>query len=116
MSIERKHANRRMSQIVVHGDVVYLAGQVAQGAPGKSVAEQTQDILGRIEGLLAEAGTDKAKLLTATIWLVDIASFDEMNEVWDAWLAPGNPPARACVEARLASPDYTVEVMVTAAR
>ena len=116
MNIERRHVGHRMSQIVIHGDVVYLAGQVAQGASGKSVTEQTRDILARIDALLAEAGTEKAKLLTATIWLTDIASFDEMNEVWDAWLAPGNPPARACVEARLASPEYTVDVMVPAAR
>jgi enamine deaminase RidA (YjgF/YER057c/UK114 family) len=116
MSIERLHVGRRMSQAVVRGDTVYLAGQVAQDAAGGSVAEQTRDILAQIDDLLAQAGTDKSKLLTAQIWLVDIATFDEMNAVWDAWVAPGNPPVRACVEARLARPQFTVEIMVTAAR
>ncbi len=116
MSIERLHVGKRMSQAVVRGDTVYLAGQVAQDAAGRSVAEQTKDILAQIDDLLAQAGTDKSKLLTAQIWLADIASFDEMNGVWDAWVAPGNPPVRACVEAKLARPQFTVEIMVTAAR
>jgi enamine deaminase RidA (YjgF/YER057c/UK114 family) len=89
---------------------------VAQDAAGRSVAEQTRDILKIIDELLAEAGTDKSKLLTAQIWLADIATFDEMNGVWDAWVAPGNPPVRACVEAKLARPQFTVEIMVSAAR
>ena len=104
-----------MSQAVRHGGVVYTAGQVAQGAPGESVAAQTQDILARIDSLLAEAGTDKSKALMATIWLADIATFNEMNEVWDAWVAPGNAPVRACVEAKLAAPKFTVEIQVVAA-
>jgi enamine deaminase RidA (YjgF/YER057c/UK114 family) len=116
MSIERLHVGKRMSQAVIRGDTVYLAGQVAQDAAGRSVAEQTKDILKIIDGLLTEAGTDKSKLLTAQIWLADIATFDEMNGVWDAWVAPGNPPVRACVEARLARPQFTVEIMVSAAR
>jgi enamine deaminase RidA (YjgF/YER057c/UK114 family) len=116
MSIQRFEVGPRMSQCVVHGDVVYTAGQVAQGARGASVAEQTRDILATIDKLLAQAGTDKSKLLTANIWLVDIATFDEMNRVWDAWIAPGNPPARATVQAALAHPDYRVEIMVSAAR
>lgn len=114
MTIQRSHTNQRMSQIVKHGGLVYLAGQVASGAPGKSVAEQTRDILARIDGLLAEAGSDKSKILSATIWLTDIATFNEMNGVWDAWVAEGHAPARACVEAKLAAPEYTVEIMVTA--
>jgi enamine deaminase RidA (YjgF/YER057c/UK114 family) len=105
-----------MSQCVVHGNTVYTAGQVAQGARGASVAEQTRDILATIDQLLAQAGTDKSKLLTANIWLTDIGTFDQMNQVWDAWVAPGSPPARACVESRLAHPDYKVEIMVSAAR
>lgn len=113
--IERNHTNQRMSQIVQYGGVVYVAGQVASGAPGGSVAEQTSDILGRIDALLREANTDKSKILTATIWLTDIGTFDEMNGVWDGWLLPGQAPARACVEAKLAAPQYTVEVMVAAA-
>jgi enamine deaminase RidA (YjgF/YER057c/UK114 family) len=116
MSIQRFEVGPRMSQCVVRGDTVYTAGQVAQGARGASVGEQTRDILATIDKLLAQAGTDKSKLLTANIWLADIATFDEMNEVWDAWVAPGNPPARACVQSTLASPQYTVEIMVTAAR
>ena len=116
MSIQRFEVGPRMSQCVVHGDTVYTAGQVAQGARGASVAEQTRDILATIDKLLAEAGTDKSKLLTANIWLTDIATFEQMNQVWDAWVTPGNPPARACVESKLAHPDYKVEIMVTAAR
>ena len=116
MTIQRIKPGPRMSGAVVHGDTVYLAGQVAQSAAGKSVAEQTRDILSIIDGLLAEAGTDKSKLLSAQIWLADIAKFSEMNEVWDAWLAPGSAPARATVESKLAAPDFTVEIMVIAAR
>jgi enamine deaminase RidA (YjgF/YER057c/UK114 family) len=116
MSIERKHSGDRMSQIVIHGDTVYLAGQVASGAPGGSVTQQTEDIVARIDGYLAEAGTDKSKLLTATLWITDMANFAEMNAVWDAWVSAGNTPCRACVEAKLASDKYDVEIMVTAAR
>ena len=116
MSIERKEVGARMSQAVVHGDTVYLAGQVARDAPGAAVAEQTRDTLAHIDRLLAEAGTDKSKLLSATIWLSDIRYFNEMNELWEAWVTPGQPPARACVEARLAGPQYDVEIMVVAAR
>jgi enamine deaminase RidA (YjgF/YER057c/UK114 family) len=105
-----------MSQAVVHGDTVYLAGQVARNAGGGSVTEQTKDILAIIDGLLAQAGSDKSRLLSANIWLSDIGTFNEMNAVWDAWVAPGNTPCRACVESKLASPQYTVEIMVTAAR
>jgi enamine deaminase RidA (YjgF/YER057c/UK114 family) len=115
MSITRIDAGPRMSQAVVHGNTVYLAGQVASGAPGKSVTEQTQDILGRIDTLLAKAGTDKTKLLSATIWLTDIATFSEMNAVWDAWLPAGGAPARATVEAALAAPEYKVEIGIIAA-
>ncbi|MCP5151039.1 MAG: RidA family protein [Ectothiorhodospiraceae bacterium] len=115
MSTKRIQKGPRMSQAVVHGGMVYLSGQVAQGAPGGSVTEQTRDILSRIDGLLAEAGTDKSKLLTANIWLVDIRTFDEMNAVWDAWIDPQNPPTRACVESRLAATRFTVEIAVTAA-
>jgi enamine deaminase RidA (YjgF/YER057c/UK114 family) len=116
MSIKRLHVGQRMSQGVIHGDTVYLAGQVAQNAAGQSVAEQTKDILATIDELLKEAGTDKSRLLAAQIWLADIATFDEMNGAWDAWVSSGNTPARACVEAKLAAPKFTVEIMVTAAR
>lgn len=116
MSIERIEPGRRMSQAVVHGDTVYLAGQVAMDKPGASVAEQTRNVLERVDRLLTAAGSDRGKLLSVTIWLADMATFAEMNEVWDAWLTEGCAPARATVEARLASPDYTVEIGVVAAR
>ena len=116
MAIERHDIGPRMSKAVVHGNTVYLAGIVAENPKGKSVKEQTQDILGQIEGFLGKAGTDKSKLLSANIWITDMANFAEMNAVWDAWVAPGNTPARATVEARLAAPDYKVEIMVVAAK
>jgi enamine deaminase RidA (YjgF/YER057c/UK114 family) len=116
MSIQRFEVGPRMSQVVVHGDTVYLAGVVANAAKGKSVTEQTKDVLSIIDGHLAKAGTDKSKLLTATIYLTDMATFAEMNAVWDAWVSPGNTPARATVQAMLAAPPYHVEIMVTAAR
>lgn len=113
--IKRLNPGPRMSQAVVHGNTVYLAGQVAQKAPGAAVAEQTRDILAAIDRLLGEAGSSKERLLSATIWLSDIGTFSEMNGVWDAWVAPGNTPARACVEAKLAAPQFTVEIGVIAA-
>ena len=116
MTIQRLQTGRRMSQIVVHGETIYLAGQVAQDKPGASVAEQTRNILERIDILLGEAGSDKTKLLSATIWLADMRGFEEMNQVWDAWVPEGAAPARATVEAKLATPAYTVEIGVIAAR
>ncbi|HSR56462.1 MAG TPA: RidA family protein [Alphaproteobacteria bacterium] len=115
MTIERLHKGPRMSQVVKHGGTVYLAGQVALDAKGGSAAEQTGNILDRIDALLAEAGSDKSKLISATIWLADIALFNEMNKVWDAWIDPENPPTRACVESKLAAPDFSVEIAVIAA-
>ena len=116
MTIERKEIGPRMSQVVIHGDTVYLAGVVAHANKGKSVTEQTREILATIDGHLASAGTDKSKLLPANIWITDMGKFAEMNAMWDAWVSLGNTPARACVEAKLAAPDYHVEIMVTAAR
>jgi len=116
MTIERKQVGQRMSQIVIHGDTVYLAGQVAMDAPGKPAGEQMKNILSRIDGLLAEAGSDKSKLLSATIWLADMRDYDAINEAWDAWVPQGCAPGRACVEARLAFTKYTVEVGIIAAR
>jgi enamine deaminase RidA (YjgF/YER057c/UK114 family) len=116
MTIERKGVGPRMSRVVVHGDTVYLAGLTADKTVGQSVAEQTREILATIDALLAEGGTDKSKLLQATIWLQDIRTVDEMNKVWDAWVAPGCTPARACIEARLQSPAKMVEIRVTAGR
>jgi enamine deaminase RidA (YjgF/YER057c/UK114 family) len=116
MAIERHDVGPRMSKAVVHGNTVYLAGIVADNPKGKSIKEQTQDILRQIEGFLGKAGTDKSRLLSANIWITDMAEFAEMNAVWDAWVAPGNTPARATVQAKLASPDYKVEIMVVAAK
>ncbi|GAA1781494.1 RidA family protein [Agromyces lapidis] len=112
MSIQRIQPGPRMSQAVVHGDTVYLAGQVAEGA---TVVEQSRAALQRVDELLASVGSDKSKLLSVTIYLADIADFADMNSVWDAWVDGANPPARATVEAKLATPDYFVEFAVTAA-
>jgi enamine deaminase RidA (YjgF/YER057c/UK114 family) len=114
MTIKRIGAGPRMSNAVIHGDTVYLAGQVAD-KPVPSVAKQTKQILAGIDKLLKQAGTSKKKLLKANIWLSDIRTFDEMNAVWDGWVSAGNTPARATVEARLAGPEYLVEIMVVAA-
>jgi len=113
MTVTRLHTNDRMSQVVIHNDTVYLAGQVAKGA---SVAEQTTNILAQIDALLAEAGTDKSKALTATIWLCSMDDFAEMNSVWDQWSKGGSAPCRAAVEsARLATSDFRVEIGLIAA-
>jgi enamine deaminase RidA (YjgF/YER057c/UK114 family) len=103
-----------MSGAVVHNGTVYLAGQVARDG-STTVKGQTEAILKQIDDLLAAAGTSKAKLLTTTIYIASMATFNEMNAVWDAWVSPGNTPARATVEAKLASPQYLVEIMVIAA-
>lgn len=116
MTIQRIEPGKRLSQAVVQGDLVFLAGQVALDKPGASMAEQTRNILERIDKLLAQAGTDKSKILSANIWITDMRQFDEMNRVWDAWVPEGCAPARATVEARLATPDYCVEIMCVAAR
>ncbi len=116
MSIQRIDANARMSRAVVHGDTVYLAGIIGDKTLGQSVADQTREILSMIDGYLAKAGTDKSKLLSATIWLSDIRTVEEMNKVWDAWVTPGHTPARACIEALLQGPEKKVEIQVTAGR
>ena len=115
MSITRLHGNQRMSQIVIHGDTVYLAGQVASDR-NADITEQTRQVLQKVDDLLAEAGSDNSKILSAQIWLASIGHFAPMNEVWDAWIPEGHAPARACIEARLASPDLLVEVGIVAAR
>jgi len=116
MTITRLHAGPRMSQAVIHGDTVYLAGQVADQAKGKSVGEQTREILATVDRLLAEAGSDRTRILSATIYLADIGTFAEMNAEWDAWIPAGHTPARATVEAKLAAPAYTVEIACIAAK
>jgi len=116
MSINRIGVGPRMSQAVVHGETIFLSGTVADKMAGKSVGEQTKEILAIIDRLLAQAGSDKSKILSANIWLVDIKTFAEMNAVWDAWVAPGHTPARATVEAKLAAPQFAVEIACIASR
>lgn len=111
--ITRLHVGDRMSQAVSYNGTIWLAGQV--GKAGDSVADQTRTILSQIDSLLAECGSDKTKILQATIWLASMDDFPEMNGVWDAWVPKGHTPARACGEAKLATPDYTVEILITAA-
>ncbi|QPC86906.1 RidA family protein [Mesorhizobium sp. NBSH29] len=113
MTIRRIEAGPRMSQAVIHGNIVYLAGQV--GTAGASVTKQTEDVLASIDRLLAEAGTDKSKILQAIIWMADMTDFAEMNAAWDKWVDGPNAPARATGEAKLATPDYKVEIIITAA-
>jgi enamine deaminase RidA (YjgF/YER057c/UK114 family) len=115
MSITRIEPGRRFAEVVVHDDTVYLAGHVGSD-PGAGVYEQTRDILAQIDAHLTAAGTDKSRLLMVNVWLVDIATFDEMNRAWEEWLDRDNMPARATVEAHLASPDYKVEIAAIAAR
>lgn len=115
MDIRRIEPGKRMCQAAVHGNTVYLTGQVADDTT-QDVAGQTRQVLARIDALLAEAGTDKSRILFAQIVLADIATFAAMNAVWDAWVAPGNPPARATIEASLVAPEYKIEIIVTAAR
>jgi enamine deaminase RidA (YjgF/YER057c/UK114 family) len=113
MDIRRIAPGTRMSGAVVAGGLVFTSGQV--DAQGAGVTAQTQAILAKIDALLAQAGTDKSRLVWASIWLADIAAFDEMNAVWDAWIDPAAPPARATVESTLAKPAYRVEIAVVAA-
>jgi enamine deaminase RidA (YjgF/YER057c/UK114 family) len=112
MSLQRIQPGPRYSEAVIHNDTVYLSGQIGEG---ETIAEQTRSALAYIEELLAEAGSDKSRLLFVTIWLADIADYDGMNAVWDAWIGGENAPARATGESKLASPDYKVEIIVTAA-
>ena len=112
--IKRIETGARMSQAVVHHGTVYLAGQV--GSPGKPVAEQPREVLAQIDRLLAECGSDKTRILSAQVWMADMADFAEMNAVWDAWVPAGHAPARATGESALATPDYKVEIIVVAAQ
>ena len=111
--IKRIGVGARMSEGVCYNGIIWLAGQV--GKPGESVADQTRTCLAEVDRILAEAGTDKTRILSAQIWMADMADFAQMNAVWDAWVPQGNTPARATGEAKLATKDYLVEVIVTAA-
>ncbi|MCJ9669874.1 MULTISPECIES: RidA family protein [unclassified Neorhizobium] len=112
MSIQRIEPAARMSGAVVHGNTVYLAGQVGEG---ESVTDQCKDALSEVDRLLAAVGSDKSKILQTIIYLSDMSYFGEMNAVWESWIDPANPPARATSEAKLAAPKYKVEFIVTAA-
>jgi enamine deaminase RidA (YjgF/YER057c/UK114 family) len=114
MSVKRINVGPRMSSAVINNNTVYLAGLTADDSSA-DVKGQTAQILAKIDKFLAEAGTDKSKLLSANIWLTDIATWADMNTVWDKWVSPGNTPARATVEAKLAAPGLKVEIMVVAA-
>lgn len=113
MTIERFEKGSRMSQAVVHGNTVYLAGQVGEGPDMES---QTRSMLAEVDRLLASAGSSKSDILSAQIWVADMADVGAMNTVWDAWIDPQNPPARACVESKLVLPEFLVEVMIVAAK
>jgi enamine deaminase RidA (YjgF/YER057c/UK114 family) len=113
--IKRIGAGARMSKAVVHGDLIFTAGQIANKTKGDGVTEQTAEILAIIDEILAETGSEKAKILSATVYLSDISTFAQMNVAWDAWLDKVNPPARATVEAKLVAPEFKVEIAVVAA-
>lgn len=115
MSIQRYHVGPRLSEIVVHNNTVYLAGQVAEHTLQQGAKAQTEETLAMIDKLLSEVGSDKTKILSAQIWLADIADYDAMNEAWSAWVPQGHTPARATVESRLAAPEYKVEIKIIAA-
>ena len=112
-SIIRLNSGPRMSQAVIHNGTIYLAGQI--GVPGESAANQTQDILTKIDALLEQSGSNRSHVLSATIWLADMADFEEMNAVWDNWIDREAPPARATGQSRLARPGCKVEIIVVAA-
>ena len=114
MAIQRFHPAKRLSEMVVHNATIYLAGQVAADMT-RDIIGQTEDVLASIDRLLAEAGSDKSKILSAQIFLPDMADFAAMNSVWERWVSPGNPPARATIEAKLANPAYKIEILVIAA-
>ena len=115
MEITRLHVGKRLSEIAIHQQTIYLAGQIADDV-SQDIRGQTQEVLGHIDRLLAEAGSDKTRILICQIYLSDLKDFDGMNSVWDDWVAVGNAPPRATVEARLAKPEWLVEMVVTAAQ
>jgi enamine deaminase RidA (YjgF/YER057c/UK114 family) len=115
MAIQRFHIGARLSEMAIHNNTIYLAGQVADN-PSQDIVGQTQQVLAAIDKLLAEAGTDKANILSATIYIADMTDFPGMNTVWDGWVVPGSTPPRATIEAKLAKPAYKVEIQIIAAQ
>ena len=114
-AIDRRHVGARLCETAIHNGTVYLAGQIPENSPGADIKTQTQEVLGHIDRLLGEAGSSKQSILQCQIYLTDISEIGQMNEVWDAWVSPGNTPARATVEAKLVAPEYKVEIAVVAA-
>ena len=114
MGVTYQDSNTRMSQVAIHNGTVYLAGRVPSDASA-DMRGQTEQVLARIDQLLAQAGTSKEHLVSAQIWVTSMTEFDHMNQAWDAWVVPGRPPVRVAVEAKLAKPEWKVEIMVTAA-
>lgn len=115
MEIKRLHVGKRLSEVAIHNHTVYLAGQIAEDT-AQGIVAQTREVLGHVDRLLAEAGSDKTCILNCQIFISDMANFAGMNEVWDAWVAPGHTPPRATVEAKLADPACLIEIVVTAAQ
>ena len=113
MEIKRLHVGRRLSEVAIHNETVYLAGQIAEDT-AQDISGQTREVLGHVDRLLTEAGSDKTCILMCQIYIKDMADFPAMNEVWDEWVAQGHTPPRATVEARLANPEVLVEIVVTA--
>lgn len=113
--ITRLHGNGRLSKAVIHNGTVYLTGQVAEDHPDASATVQTREVLDRIDALLAEAGSDKTRILKAFLFVPDMALFGEINAVWDEWVVAGHEPARSTVEARLTADCFKIEITVTAA-
>jgi enamine deaminase RidA (YjgF/YER057c/UK114 family) len=112
--IRRIDSGPRLSEALIYGDRIYTSGFVADAMSGKSVLEQTRDVLQQIDAVLERAGSDKTRILKANIWLSDISTFDEMNQAWEEWAVAGQTPVRATVEAKLAEPCYAVEIMIEA--
>ena len=115
MSIKRFHVGKRLSEMAVHNNTIYFAGQVADD-PSQDITNQTQQVLASIDRLLAEAGSDKTKILSSTIYIADMAEFQAMNAVWDSWVPQGHTPPRATIEAKLARPAFKVEIQIIAAQ
>ncbi|MBJ7223529.1 MULTISPECIES: RidA family protein [unclassified Brenneria] len=115
-TLQRFHSNTRLSKVVIHpSGLVFLSGQTASGTTASSIEEQTQEVLRRIDAYLAEAGTGKEGILSATIYLREISDFGAMNQIWERWVPAGHAPARCTVQAQLASPQLRIEISVTAA-
>jgi enamine deaminase RidA (YjgF/YER057c/UK114 family) len=115
MEIKRLHVGKRLSEIAIHNGTVYLAGQIAADTT-QDIAGQTREVLGHIDRLLGEAGSDKSRIVMCQIYITDMANFPALNQVWESWVVPGNTPPRATVEAKLADPACLVELVITAAQ